>query len=181
MISQKDAEYIFENLAYNKKTYKDMASEFGICYSTLCAQMKKYKEFFGLKKNEHYCAKTWLRYKYANEIICKYSNGESTKKIAKDYGFTDDHMIATLLSSLGIQIRPVGYTSKTDQTLFSNIQTEAEAYAVGLITADGSVDSNYAISVTLHENDLYLLHSLNEVICNKTGVVRKNPNKATGY
>lgn len=114
MINEKDAEYIFKSLALNKKTYDDLSTEFLVNKATLCRWMKKYKAYFKMKDNEKYCAYTYLRYAYPNEIIQKYLNGESTAQIANFYNLTDDHLIAALLRELGVQIRPVGYTSKTN-------------------------------------------------------------------
>ena len=71
--------------------------------------MKSYKEYFGIKKDEKYCAKTYLRFMYKEDIIEKYLSGQSTKSIAQSYGLSDDHMIALLLQEFNIPIRSVGY------------------------------------------------------------------------
>ena len=83
MITKEEAEYIFENLAYRKKTYKEMSSEFNVHTSTLCKWMNSFKKEFGIENDEKYSANTFLRYKYKDEIIKKYNNGESTSAIAK--------------------------------------------------------------------------------------------------
>lgn len=36
MITKEEAEYIFEQIAYNYKTYKDLSKEFDVYYTTLC-------------------------------------------------------------------------------------------------------------------------------------------------
>ena len=169
MINKNQAEEIFKHLAFKTKNYDELSKEFGLHKTTLCKQMKQYKEDFGLKSDERYCAKTYLKYKYKNEIINQYLNGESTKKIAERYNLKDDHLIATLLRELGIEIRSVGYQSKTNQTLFSNISDEITAYTLGLITADGNVGNNYMISIHLTETDKYLLEKINQQLFNNTG------------
>lgn len=124
-----------------------------------------------MKDNEKYCAYTYLRYAYPNEIIQKYLNGESTAQIANFYNLTDDHLIAALLRELGVQIRPVGYTSKTNQLLFKDINNELTAYVLGLITADGSIGENYSISIDLQTSDKALLDEINKRLYNNSGYI----------
>ena len=131
--------------------------------------MKNFKKDFDIAPSEKYCASTYLRYKYKQEIIDAYLAGNSTKKIANFYGLSDDHLIAELLRSFGVEIRSTGYQSKTDQTLFKNITNEVEAYTLGLITADGNISVNHVISVTLTNSDLYLLEEINTKLLNETG------------
>ena len=179
MLTEKDAEYIFKEIALNKKTYKQLAPKYGLHYTTLCKNMKKFKSYFGMQENETYSAKTFLRYKYKQEIINAYNNGESTKNIALKYGLSDDHMIAQLLREFNIKIRSVGYQSKTDQSLFKNINSEIAAYSLGLITSDGSISENYSVTITLHENDKYLLEEINKRMCNNTGYIGQTEGRTT--
>ena len=154
MINNKEeAEYIFKHLAYKTKSYDELGKEFGVHKTTLCKQMAKFKKEFELKDNEKYCATTYLRYKYKDEIIQKYKERISTKQIAQDYGFSDDNMIANILRSLDIQVRGVGYQSRTNQTLFETINDEISAYTLGLITSDGNIGKNYTISISLKQSD----------------------------
>ena len=181
MITKEEAEYIFENLAYRKKTYKEMSSEFNVHMSTLCKWMSSFKKEFGMENDEKYSANTFLRYKYRDEIIKKYNNGESTSAIAKYYGFSDDHMIAELLRKLNIEVRGVGYQSRTNQNLFNIIDNELIAYTLGLITSDGNIGNNYMISITLTESDKYLLEEINNRVFNNSGsiIITGNKEKAT--
>lgn len=168
MINKQDAEYIFESLVHGK-TYDNLAQEFLVHKTTLCKWMKKYKEEFGMSSEEKYTAYTYLRYKHKQDIIDQYEQGMSTEAIAKYYGFSDDHMIAKLLTSFGVQVRPQGYSSKTNQGLFSNISNELQAYVLGLITADGSIDKHYSIHIHLTESDRALLDEINSRLYNNTG------------
>lgn len=169
MINKQDAEYIFTNLAKNIKTYDELAKEYFVNKTTLCKWMKNFKPIFGLAKTEKYCAYTYLRYFYKDEIIKQYHDGKSTKAIANFYGFSDDHMIAMLLREFKVEIRPTGYTSKTNQALFENINSELAAYTLGLITSDGSIGTNYSINIHLTESDRYLLDEINTRLYNNTG------------
>lgn len=171
MINREDAEYIFDCLAHKTKTYTDLQSEFNLNKSTLCRQMNKFKRDFGLAKTEKYCAKTFLRYKHKDDIIQDYEKGESTKQIAQNYGFSDDHMIAELLKEFNVEVRGVGYTSKTDQTLFETIDSELLAYTLGLLTADGNVGKNYLISLQLKAEDVDLLKQINTRLFKSTGTI----------
>lgn len=171
MISKEDAEYIFDCLAHKTKTYDDLSLEFNVHKTTLCKQMSTFKEGFGLKSGEKYCAKTFLRYKYGKEIIQAYEEGESTKAIAQKYGFSDDHMIASLLRELNAEVRGVGYTSRTDQSLFQTIDSEISAYTLGLITADGSVNNQYMVSIELQASDKELLDQINNRMFKHTGTI----------
>lgn len=173
MITKKQAEYVFQHLAHKTKTYKQLGKEFGMHPSTLCGQMKKYKKDFGLSEKEKYCASTYLRYYYINEIIKQYQKGNSTDKNAQFYGFSDGNMIAELLRGANVPVRSVGYQSKTDQTLFDKIDDELQAYVLGLITSDGNVNEQYEISITLTESDIKLLKVINNRLLNDTGNLQK--------
>lgn len=168
MITKEQAEYIFRSIAYKEKTYKDLESEINLNKATISKQMKTFKQYFGLQEKEKYCAKTYLRYKYGKDIKEKYLSGVSTMKIAKEYGFSYDHMIAELLRDLGVEVRGVGYISKTNQNLFKNITNEIEAYVLGLILADGNIGRDYSISITLTASDSYLLDKINDELFNST-------------
>lgn len=141
--------------------------------------MKKFKPYFGLQEKEKYCIKTYLRYKYKDEIIKQYLNGKSTKQIALDYNASDDHMIAELLRELNIEIRPVGYQSRTNQELFKKISNEIEAYTLGLITSDGSISKGYSITITLHEKDKYILEKINKELLNNSGTISQTSGRTT--
>ena len=169
MIDKKDAEYIFYNLAYRLKTYDDLAKEYLVNKATLCKWMRNFKSEFGLSDTEKYCAYTYLRYKYKDDIINQYHDGKSTTAIANFYGFSYDHMIAELLKECNVEIRPVGYSSRTNQSLFQDINSELSAYVLGLITSDGSIGTNYSINIHLTESDRYLLEEINSRLYNNSG------------
>lgn len=169
MLTKEQAEQIFKNLAYKEKTYKDLENELGMHKTTICKKMKTYKKEFGMKDKETYCARTYLRFKYANEIKERYNNGESSKSIALSYGFSDESIITSLLKDINVEVRSKGYVSRTNQKLFSAITNEIEAYTLGLILSDGNIGYDYSISISLIASDGYLLDAINEKLYNSTG------------
>lgn len=169
MINKENAEYVFKSLAFKEKTYSELGKEFQIHSTTLCKQMKQFKNDFGLQDQEQYCAYTFLRYKHKDEIIQKYLKGNSSKTIAQFYGLSDDHLIIRLLREMNVPVRSTGYISKTDQSLFETIDSELSAYVLGLITADGNVSKDYGIHIHLTEIDKPLLEDINQKFYNGTG------------
>lgn len=165
----KVAEDIFYKNAVLRKSYKELSKEYDLHPATICKKMKDFKSFFGIKEKEKYCLYTYLRHYYGEEIKEKYLSGQSTIELAKEYWTSDDHLIATLLRELDVKIRPTGYKSRTNQALFKEITSEIEAYTLGLITADGSVDKNYLIRIFLTEADNYILKDINARLLNNTG------------
>lgn len=173
MLTKEQAEQIFKNLAYKEKTYEDLEDELNMHKTTICKQMKSYKELFGLRDKETYCAKTYLRFKHANEIKDRYENGESSKSIILSYGFSDESIILSILRDLNVEVRNRGYISRTNQKLFSDITSEIEAYTLGLILSDGNIGYDYSISISLLASDGYLLDAINEKLYNFTGSTLK--------
>lgn len=170
MITVEQAENFFYQNAMLGKTYKTLEKENNMSCGTMYASMKPYRGHFGLRKNERYCKMTYLRYKYGEEIKRKYLEGQTTEALAVEYNYNDCG-VAKLLESLGVVIRPRGYQSKTDQTLFSEIDTPEKAYFIGLLTADGSVNEKGSITVCLTESDRYLLDNINTKVLHGSGTI----------
>lgn len=164
-------EDIFYKNVVLRRSYKELSKEYNLHPTTICKKMKDFKSFFGIKEQEKYCLYTYLRYYHGEDIKEKYLSGQSTTELAKEYWTSDDHLIATLLRELGVKIRPTGYQSHTDQTLFKEITSEIEAYTLGLITADGSIDKNYSIRIFLTEADNYVLKDINSRLLDNTGYI----------
>ena len=162
------AKEIFYKNAILRKSYKELSKEYDLHPSTICYKIKKFKKDFGMKDDEIYCLQTYLRHFHGEEIKKDYLSGTSTIKIAEKFG-CNDHLIAKVLRDLGVEIRPTGYTSKTEQTLFRNITNEIEAYTLGLITSDGNIDKNGTIRIFLTESDKYILEEINSKLLNGTG------------
>lgn len=170
MITVEQAENLFYQNVILGKTYKILEKENGMGSGAMYTNMKPYRGHFGIRQNEKYCKMTYLRYKYGEEIKKKYLDGQSTESLAKEYNY-NDHGIAKLLESLDIIIRPHGYQSKTDQSLFSEINTTEKAYLVGILTADGSINEKGGITLCLTESDRYLLDNINTKVLNDSGTI----------
>ena len=163
------AKEIFYKSAVLRKSYKELSNEYNLHPSTICKYMKKFKKDFKMNENEIYCLQTYLRYFHGEEIKKKYLSGISTIEIAKEYWTNDDHLIAKVLQDLNVKMRPSGYVSKTNQSLFKEINNEIEAYTLGLITADGNIDKNGTIRIFLTESDNYILKKINSKLLNNSG------------
>lgn len=170
MITVEQAENLFYQNAMLGKTYKILEKENGMGSGAMYTNMKPYRGYFGIREKEIYCKMTYLRYKYGEEIKKKYLDGQSTMSLAKEYNYSDTG-IARLLESLDVVIRPCGYQSQTDQTIFSKIDTPEKAYVIGLLTADGSVNDKGSITICLTETDKYLLEEINTKVLNGSGVI----------
>ena len=165
----KIAKEIFYKNAVLRKSYKELSKEYNLHPSTICKKMKAFKREFGIKEEEKYCLQTYLRYFHVDEIKEKYLSGIPTTELAKQFWTTDGHLIANVLRDLNVEIRPSGYISKTDQTLFQEIKNEIEAYSLGLITSDGNINRNGTIRIFLTESDKYILEEINLRLLNRTG------------
>lgn len=162
------AKEIFYKNAVLRKSYKELSKEYNLHPTTICKKMKNFKKDFGIRNDEIYCLQTYLRYFYGEEIKKDYLSGVSTIKIAERFK-CNDHLIAKVLRDLEVEIRPIGYASKTEQTLFKNITNEIEAYTLGLITSDGNVNRDGTIRIYLTESDKYVLEEINSRLLNGTG------------
>lgn len=168
-ITKQQADEIFYRLAIKKETYKQISSDYGMEYTTLCTKMKKYKESYGMTAEDRFTIKNYLRYYCLSDIIKKYEQGYTTKDFEQDYP-ASERVFAELLKEQGI-LRQSGVPSKTDQSLFREINNEYSAYTLGLITADGSIDKSYSISIDLAHGDRELLEQINSELLNESGYI----------
>ena len=77
------------------------------------------------------------------EVVEKYNNGFSSKKLAVEYNCSVSH-IAKTLKIAGVKLRQIGYSArKYDINLyyFDSIDTEDKAYWLGIFLTDGSTSS----------------------------------------
>jgi len=95
-------------------------------------------------------------------LIEEYKSGGSIITISKRYevGVT---FIRKILGKSGLVLRSkadsnrVRYGYTIDETAFSEFKTEESSYFLGLILADGCVDSRGRFSITLNQKDSYML------------------------
>jgi hypothetical protein len=101
-------------------------------------------------------------------IITEYLGGDSIAKIAKSRGH-DGAFIASILNHNNIPRRPAGYQCRKypiNETFFDLIDTEAKAYFLGLLYADGCNHSNNTlVSIGLQEQDRHILERFRDLIC----------------
>ena len=166
-ITKQQADEIFYRLAVKKETYRKIAPDYEMDYTTLCNRMKKYKALYGMTDKERFTIKTYLRYYYLSDIIDKYRRGYTTKDLEQDYP-ASERTFAELLKDQGI-LRPSGCPSRTEQSLFSKVDNEYTAYTLGLITADGNIDKGYSVAIDLTYGDKKLLEQINSKLLNNTG------------
>lgn len=166
-ITKQQADEIFYRLAVKKETYKQIAQDYGMEYTTLCTKMKKYKASYGMADKDKFTIKNYLRYYHLSDIIDKYQKGYTTKDFEQDYP-ASERVFAELLKEQGL-LRQSGYPSKTDQSLFNRIEDEYSAYVLGLITSDGSISKDYSISIDLAHGDRDLLEQINSEFLNESG------------
>lgn len=173
-MSKEMAIKILEKNFEEGKTYAEIGQElFGLGKDKPYSIVAAWKQELGLPKGQR-----WNKYWYyklikpekLQDMITLYRDGASTMQIGKKYGVTDN-TIASILRQAGETIRQRGVPSKTDQTIFQKIDDEIKAYALGLITADGSVGRNYMISIVLTKSDSYLLEEINERLLGGTGTL----------
>lgn len=156
------------------KSYAKIGQElFGLGKDKPYSIVAAWKQELGLPKDQR-----WNKYWYyklikpekLQDMITLYRDGTSTEKIGKKYAITGN-TVASILRQAGEIIHPRGVQSKTNQTIFQEIDDEIKAYSLGLITADGSVDNNYMISITLTKSDSYLLEEINERLLGGSGTL----------
>lgn len=101
-----------------------------------------------------------------DDIIYMYTNGYSSVDIAKKYR-VGHHLILDFLRFNNITISNKSLASRKYQInehYFDDIDTEDKAYFFGLLFADGSVHDMNILSISLQDEDSYLLYILNEKI-----------------
>ena len=166
-ITKQQADEIFYRLAVKKETYKQIASDYGMEYTTLCTKMKKYKAAYGMTAQDRFTIKNYLKYYCLSDIVDKYNSGYTTKDFEQEYP-ASERVFADLLKEQGV-LRQSGVPSRTNQSLFSSIKDEYDAYVLGLITSDGSIGKDYSVSIDLAHGDRDLLEQINKIFLNDSG------------
>lgn len=92
------------------------------------------------------------------DIIRRYMNGEQPTRLIAEYGMSQPNFNA-LLRRRGIEARHTQYTA--DFHYFDKIDTEAKAYFLGFIYADGCLYRN-TLKISLNEKDIDILEKLKQ-------------------
>lgn len=103
-------------------------------------------------------------------IISDYINGKGYTIIAKEYG-VGYKTIKTILEKNNVEIRDISHSQRIydiDENYFDDIDTPDKAYILGILYADGNINTSsghFTISIGLQERDVDIL----EKIKNKVG------------
>lgn len=100
------------------------------------------------------------------DLVQKYISGEKMSQLAEFYNI-DNSAVWGLLTRRNITIRNTSSEwrkFKLNENFFETINTQAKAYFLGLMFADGFVTKNHVAGITLQEKDKYILESFKEAI-----------------
>lgn len=122
------------------------------------------------------------------DICARYLDGESATSIAKSYNVTHP-TICSWLRKWGVQIRGATENSRlyrgakyqADHTFFERIDTEAKAYWLGFILADGCITVDYRLAIHLHHSDVDHLYKLRVDIKSTHPICIRENNKGDKY
>ncbi len=124
------------------------------------------------------------------EIVNRYRRGESTSKLAKDFGVSP-YIIRKKLIEFGVEIekrRGFKTNSNLDTSFFEKIDDQNKAYVLGLMYSDGSVCPylsksgkicSYKIRIRLQESDYEILRKISLIMCGRDLIkiqIRKEAN-----
>lgn len=91
-----------------------------------------------------------------NEIALRYQSGHGSPRLAKEYGCSKFTVLVNL-ERLGVPRRDPSSARREyacDHAFFDTVDTEAKAYWLGFIAADGSItEGGNVLSITLGEQD----------------------------
>lgn len=113
----------------------------------------------------------------ALDVVSRYKNGESVLSIEKSLSISES-TIYRILWSNNIERTPKNMINRKHQVnegYFNSIDTEAKAYFLGLLFADGTNDGKKKLTIRLQEEDSYILDVLKNEICPSTKMIRLEP------
>ena len=163
------AKIIFRKLTKENKTYAEIATELNIDKTSAFKCLKRNKS--QLKIDGVACLYHWLVYTGEIEEFINLYTSETctTVSLGKRYNISE-RTAADYLVRAGVQLRHCG--NKVLENKFSNITTETEAYLIGLITANGSInESNDTCTITLTQADKYILEKISKELFNNKYLV----------
>lgn len=98
-------------------------------------------------------------------IISAYLEGKSTTSIQKELGCGAGTIYSVLdKHNIPRRKRAAEYGKCKRRNFFASIDSEAKAYYLGLLIADGSVSGKTRITITLQEEDKHILESFAKVL-----------------
>lgn len=97
--------------------------------------------------------KTKFPQKVIDNIILLYLNGMKLLDIAKTLNASSATILKYVKENNIVQRKPEGRIYSLNHNFFETIDTEEKAYFLGLLSADGCVSKNSAISISLKHSD----------------------------
>lgn len=104
--------------------------------------------------------------------IILYKNGFTLQEISKQYDNISLTIISNYLKNNGVIIhRDMSYwENEININCFKDINTEGEAYFLGLLITDGCVLDNNQITLSLKKEDTYILNEFNKITNNQNSI-----------
>lgn len=146
-IKKKIDETLVRDLLSQGKTMSSIANKIGVDRNTLTAFMQK-NNIKANRKNG-----TQRNTDLDQEIIQRYKNNESMLKISKELKCSTNKIAAALRAN-NINTSKIYRTYSINENVFETIDTEEKAYWLGFLYADGYVNTQRGIELTLKEDDI---------------------------
>lgn len=168
---------LVKSMSENGADRIDIASHFGITPQSLSWQLKKVGFSFYKKCRS-------LAADQINQLITRYSNGESTPEICKDLPCNEDTALRVLRTA-GVTIKTKrelkfykGYTINEDA--FCDLDSEEAAYFYGWLLTDGCL-SKKSVSLEVASKDEEILVNLQKYMGSSNSIRRRSRvDKRTG-
>lgn len=148
----KEEEKLIVEMYQNKDEFEleDIAKKMGLGHNTIPKILKR----LGIEPNRN----PRVPQSKINTLIEKYNGGVSAEKIAEELDIDPTNSIRIMRKN-GVKIRSLSEchrTYKVVEDYFDNIDSEAKAYFLGLLYADGNLSSEEGrncIKITLQKKD----------------------------
>lgn len=101
--------------------------------------------------------------KEVEELYTLYKEGTSMKILAKQIGRKSQESIRTLFKRRGYDTS-IKRRYFIDETFFNQIDSEIKAYYLGFIAADGCIQKNKCLDISIQSRDGYILKPLRDAI-----------------
>src|SRR6266699_1986534 len=145
--------YVNQNITPTK-----IGEMFGIRDNSVTRIIKKH----GLKRKTAIVSEDQI-----DQMVAEYMNGISSEVIAEKMGLNGS-TIRRKLENRGVAIRPATQNKrryKINESFFNTIDTEAKAYFLGFMLADGNMSkTGNGISITLEQEDIHILETFSDII-----------------
>lgn len=117
-----------------------------------------------------------------DKVVKDYESGKKLSVICKEYGYSE-YYIRQFLDESEVAIRPHSADNRLnnfDERYFQNINTEAKAYWLGFMFADGSVTQGRYVWLKLHSKDRGHIQKFLDDIGYSGSGIKEEENKTGG-